>query len=100
MYSIVGFFNQITEGAQCGTSCVNVSREDVTWCVMLADENRTIETCVSLDDNDELVFQSTCDAQYLELETYLTLPTVRIMSAVHIIYIYILFITRQVSAKG
>ena len=43
----------------------------------IADVNRTIETCVSLDDNNTPVFQSTCDAQNLNLETSLTLPTVR-----------------------
>ena len=62
--------------ARCNSACEGIDRESVTWCVRLADVNKTIETCLHLDENHELVFQSTCDAQYLKLENYLSLPTV------------------------
>ena len=75
-YAWVRVFSPLLGFSKCNSRCKGFDRENVTWCVRLADVNRTIETCVSLDDNNELVFESTCDAQDLELETYLSLPTV------------------------
>ena len=61
---------------KCWSSCEDVARENVKWCVRLADANRTIETCISVDDNEELLVESTCDARSLELDAYIALPTV------------------------
>ena len=61
---------------KCSSSCKNVARENVKWCVRVADANRTIETCISVDDDEELLVESTCDARSLDLDAYITLPTV------------------------
>ena len=63
------------------TSC-SVLRENVTWCVRIAYLDGNIETCVSIDDAQQLVFESTCDAQLLNLERHLSLPTVRLHSSI------------------
>ena len=76
-YAFVRVFDQRLGAARCNSACGGIDRENVTWCVRLADVNKIIETCLYLDENNEVVFQSTRDAQYLELENYLSLPTVR-----------------------
>ncbi|CAI8030934.1 hypothetical protein GBAR_LOCUS17558, partial [Geodia barretti] len=74
-FAVASLFSPAIATVRCQSSCTNFGRGDVTWCVRIADVNRTIETCLSLDDNNTPVFQSTCDAQNLNLETSLTLPT-------------------------
>ena len=74
--SLASLFSPVMSPAKCWSSCNDLSRENVKWCVRLADVNKTIETCISLDDNKNLVFESTCDARSLALETYITLPSV------------------------
>jgi hypothetical protein len=65
---------------ECDSQCQGIGRQDVTWCVRLADVNNTIEMCVSVDDQQQPVYQSTCDAQFLNPEKHLSLPTVRLNS--------------------
>ena len=60
----------------CKSSCANIDRENVKWCVRIADPDRNIETCISLNGTEE-VFESTCDAEPLDLEPHLSLPDVR-----------------------
>ena len=66
--------------AKCWSSCSvgleGVDRRNVTWCIRLADVNSYIETCVSLDENDELVFQRSCNDSAFDIENHLSLPTV------------------------
>jgi hypothetical protein len=73
--TLASFFNPFPAHARCGSSCEGIGRDNVTWCVRLADVNKTIETCVFLGDDQQLVFRSTCDAQSLDLGSYLSLPT-------------------------
>ena len=71
-------FNPVVVTRRCRSSCDELlSRENVTWCARLSDVNRTLETCISVGDNGEIVSRpSSCDAHNLKLENYLTLPTV------------------------
>ena len=61
------------------SSCDDVHRENVTWCVRIAHTNRSIETCITLDDDQQPVYESTCDAKQLDLEKHLFLPSVRLL---------------------
>ena len=81
-YALIALFSLGTTYVESYTSCEDVHRENVTWCVRIADVNRKIETCISLDDNLEPVYNSTCDAKFLQLEEHVSLPDV---SAAHII---------------
>ena len=85
--AILPLFNPKVITGRCRSSCGGLlSRENVTWCVRLSDVNRTLETCISVGDNGEIVSQpSSCDAHNLKLENYLTLPTVSVASACAII---------------
>ena len=62
--------------ANCRSSCHGVERENVTWCVRFAYVSGYLETCLSLGEDDQPVFQSTCDTSALNLEDHLSLPTV------------------------
>ena len=75
-YALVELFSVRPGAASCGPTCKNLDRENVTWCVRIADVNRTIETCVSFEDGEE-VYKSTCDAEPLNLKAHLSLPDVR-----------------------
>ncbi|CAI8041698.1 Vascular endothelial growth factor receptor 3 [Geodia barretti] len=73
--ALAQFFHPIVTMMKCSSSCKDVARENVKWCVRIADANRTIETCISVDDDEELLVESTCDARSLGLDAYITLPT-------------------------
>ena len=75
-YAPVDIFNPGISYVRFRSSCPNVHRENVTWCARLAHVNRTIETCITLDENLEPVYTSTCDAQHLRLEERMSLPSV------------------------
>ena len=62
--------------AGCRSSCPGVERENVTWCVRFAYVSGYLETCLSLGEDGQPVFQSTCDTSALNLEDHLSLPTV------------------------
>jgi hypothetical protein len=72
-YAPVGLFSLYPWTAVCKSSCDNIDRENVKWCVRIADPDRNIETCISLNGTEE-VFESTCDAEPLDLEPHLSLP--------------------------
>ena len=70
----VKLFSESKSYINCPSNCqVNGS---VKWCVRLAYLDGNIETCISLDDDQNPVFESTCDAQLLGLEEHLSLPLV------------------------
>ena len=72
-YGFIKLFSESISYIQCQSECkVNGS---VKWCVRLASLDRNIETCISLDDDQNPVFESTCDAQLLGLEKHLSLPS-------------------------
>ena len=75
-YVVSPLFSVFPFAANCHSKCVGINHENITWCVRIADPERNIETCVSLNETRE-VFQSTCDAKLLDLEQHLSLPTVR-----------------------
>ena len=75
-YALVTLFSPYPSAALCTSSCANIDRENVKWCVRIADPDRNIETCISLNGTEK-VFESTCDAEPLDLEPYLSLPDVR-----------------------
>ena len=60
----------------CRPSCHGVERENVTWCVRFFYVGGYLETCLSLGEDNQPVFQSTCDTSALNLEDHLSLPTV------------------------
>ena len=74
-------FSLTPQAARCQSTCANISRENVKWCVRIADIERNIETCIGLNETRE-VYESTCDAQALDLETHLSLPDVRLHSII------------------
>ena len=83
-YGFIKLFSENSSYLICPSNCkVNGS---VKWCVRLAYLDGNIETCISLDDDQNPVFESTCDAQLLGLEKHLSLPsdTVRLY-LVHLI---------------
>ena len=82
-YAPVFLFSLYPSAALCESSCANIDRENVKWCVRIADPDRNIETCISLNGTEE-VFESTCDAEPLNLEPYLSLPDVRPHTFVHV----------------
>ena len=72
-YGIIDLFSESITRIPCSSKCkVNGS---VKWCVRLAYLDGDIETCISLDDDQNPVFESTCDAQLLGLEKHLSLPS-------------------------
>ena len=72
-YGIINLFSESITRIPCSSKCkVNGS---VKWCVRLAYLDGNIETCISLDDDQKPVFESTCDAQLLGLEKHLSLPS-------------------------
>ena len=75
-YAIVVLFSVVPWAAVCHSACDNIGRENIKWCIQIADEGRSIETCISLNDFQE-VYESTCDAQALDLQAHLSLPDVR-----------------------
>ena len=75
-YAISPLFSVFPSAAMCFSVCAGIDRANVKWCIRIADADRNIETCISLNETRE-VFTSTCDAKPLELERHLSLPTVR-----------------------
>ena len=75
-FSFSYLFSLLPYTVPCRSKCFGIDRENVTWCVRIADSERNIETCVSLNETQE-VFQSTCDAKLLDLERHLRFSTVR-----------------------
>ena len=70
------FDSSVLWTAKCRSSCPGVERENVTWCVRLAYVSGYLETCLSLGEDGQPVFQSTCDTSALNLEDHLHFPTV------------------------
>ena len=82
-YAPVRLFTLQPSAAVCKSSCGNnIDRENVKWCVRIADPDRNIETCISLNGTQKVI-ESTCDAEPLNLEPYLSLPDVRPHTFVH-----------------
>ena len=74
-YAPATLFSETTQFVRNPPTSCSVLRENVTWCVRIAYLDGNIETCVSIDDAQQLVFESTCDAQLLNLERHLSLPS-------------------------
>ena len=72
----------------CESACANITRENVKWCVRIADMDRNIETCVSLNGTQE-VFESTCEAESLDLKKHLHVRSCNIMY-MYVLYMYFL----------
>ena len=72
-FGIIDLFTQRVSFIDCPSNCkVNGS---VKWCVRLFYLDGDIETCISLNDDQNPVFKSTCDAQLLGVEEHLSLPS-------------------------
>ena len=83
-HGFIKLFSESKSYINCSSRCkVNGS---VKWCVRLAYLDGNVETCMSLDDDQNPVFESSCDAQLLGLERHLSLPSVRLY-LVHIYYL-------------
>ena len=92
-YGFIKLFSENPSHLICPSNCqVNGS---VKWCVRLAYLDGNIETCISLDDDQNPVFESTCDAQLLGLEKHLSLPSdeVRLyLVPLILMYMYMLYL--------
>ena len=85
-FGVIDLFAQRVQFIGCASNCgVNVS---VKWCVRLFYLDGNIETCISLDDDQNPVFESTCDAQLLGLEEHLSLPSDEVSSSIDIVLSY------------
>ena len=93
----IQLFNLFPLGVVCQSACTNLTRENVKWCVRIADMDRNIETCVSLNGTQE-VFESTCEAELLDLKKHLRLPDVR--SCKNIIYMHTLIVPFSSQSDG
>ena len=87
--------------AGCLSACDNIGRENVKWCIRIADKGRNIETCISLNETQE-VYESTCDAQGLDLQAHLSLPDVRqhnLLLCMYFVCVCSLFHNSQLDVK-
>ena len=60
----------------CYASCEDLSPENVTWCVNIGYLDRDVETCITTDATQEVVTNSSCEAEAVGLPSYLSLPSV------------------------
>ena len=72
-FGFIKLFSENPSYLTCPSNCQ--SNGSVKWCVRLAYLDGNIETCISLDDDQNPVYENTCDAQYLGLEEHLSLPS-------------------------
>ena len=98
-YGFIKLFSENPSYLICPSNCqVNGS---VKWCVRLAYLDGNIETCISLDDDQNPVFESTCDARLLGLEKHLSLPSTAVrLYLVHLTLTYMYQRVGRFSMQG
>ena len=94
-YAFVSLFSVTPWTVECHSVCDNIGRENVKWCIRIADKGKNIETCISLNETQE-VYESTCDAQGLDLQAHLSLPDVRqhnvlLCISIHLLSVFVPF---------
>ena len=76
-FALAPLFNYFTNKIWCRTQCPDVSAQNITWCVNIAYLEEDIETCITPGNTVQPVTNSSCGAQVVGLDSFLSLPSVR-----------------------
>lgn len=80
-------FHHTTSRVWCRTGCQNYTSQNVTWCVNIGYTDGEVETCITAGNGSkQIITNSSCEAETIGLSDYLSLPSVRFLLILLILY--------------